>query len=724
MRPPGAPRAPGDAETTPPKQIASLPRAVDSKGSLGSLASLLSDSPLSPLSQCSVGSPPARAASALRGGSPPHRRSAPQIQRLSQSYSHAAAGSLRAVEEERIARRGAVAGALERRDGNGKWRPCEAELRKGDFAVFAPDARSSPTGSEPSVSEPFDDFDGDLAGFSDELEELAVAAGARGRRSAVLALSKLRVVGTAPQHGPGAFRLVLDDDRRVFLRAHSYDDMCAWLLGFHRSLAAVVAKIREARLHQPASPPRNRAASADAGQSPVAPLNRSSPSTSADSPQGFAVHKKSARRRRSGLSAPTTPEKGASAPRFPPPPDAHSPPPPPPPIDDGAALYRKSSARPFRGAGFGTGKYVPPHLRAGASKTPPPPPPADDFEETGGALEGVPDASAAWRDRNGLSFRSGCVCDKGPRRANEDAFAEAPDATSTTAYFGVYDGHSGKDVASRCAAELHGRVASKLEGGADPADAVASSFLELDEDYCAAAAAGAASPDAGATALAIVLDAEKRELVAANCGDCAAVLCRDGSSLPLTTAHAPTPGSSERARVEAAGGWVTSETDLCVGRLHSMDLEDPEISASASSRVRLNEIHRVCGEVAVSRALGDVDFKGWGAGNSDRRPEPCFAYPEDHPRRFSADLLVAAPEVTTVALTPGDAFVLIATDGLWDVVEPDEAVRVAKALLDGGATPAQACARMVDRALRLGSGDNVTVLLVQLEWSGPGAAGT
>ena len=279
---------------------------------------------------------------------------------------------------------------------------------------------------------------------------------------------------------------------------------------------------------------------------------------------------------------------------------------------------------------------------------------------------------------------------------------------------------SGDEVSALCRDELHGRFLATLAASATVADALTKAFLDLDADYCDRAARGAASPDAGATALALVVSSrgggdETTKLCVANCGDCAAVLARDGAAVLLSSPHAPAPGSSEAERVKAAGGWITSETDLCVGRLHAMDLDDPEISEQAHERVRLNEIHRVCGEVAVTRAIGDVDFKGWGPSSKEKdRPEPCFAYPEDHPRTFSADLLVATPEIKEETLGPGDAFVLMATDGLWDVVSPAEAVNVATRLFKQGAHPKAVAGHLVDRALRLGSGDNVTVLLVEL----------
>jgi len=176
------------------------------------------------------------------------------------------------------------------------------------------------------------------------------------------------------------------------MKAQSYDDMCHWLLGFHRSLAAVVARLKR----QPPGSPlpfRGRASSADNG-----------------SPQSAAsddLHKKSAHRPR------RTPP---GSPRRPPPP----PPLTPPSQDDGEPLYRKSSARSFR-----TGKYVPPALRGKGSL-----PVLDDFEEVGEPVV------AEWRSQAGLRWRSAVACERGayaarklkrsPRWRGRDATATPP----------------------------------------------------------------------------------------------------------------------------------------------------------------------------------------------------------------------------------------------------------------------------------------------------------
>lgn len=47
-----------------------------------------------------------------------------------------------------------------------------------------------------------------------------------------------------------------------------------------------------------------------------------------------------------------------------------------------------------------------------------------------------------------------------------------------------------------------------------------------------------------------------------------------------------------------------------MARLRQMDLDDPVIRQSAEQVVRWVTIYRVNGELAVSRSIGDPDYKG------------------------------------------------------------------------------------------------------------------
>jgi len=173
---------------------------------------------------------------------------------------------------------------------------------------------------------------------------------------------------------------------------------------------------------------------------------------------------------------------------------------------------------------------------------------------------------------------------------------------------------------------------------------------------------------AGTTALTALLLG--RTLHTANAGDCRAVLCRRGRCIELTADHKPT-GAAEHERIVAAGGFVDSE-----GYLN--------------------------GVVGVSRALGD-----WGL------TSPCAAT-RGEASRLKPGPLSGAPDVTSTQLTVEDEFLLIACDGLWDVMSSATAVELARQLLRQHNDPGRLAAELVREALARHSADNVTVLCVAL----------
>jgi hypothetical protein len=67
-------------------------------------------------------------------------------------------------------------------------------------------------------------------------------------------------------------------------------------------------------------------------------------------------------------------------------------------------------------------------------------------------------------------------------------------------------------------------------------------------------------------------------------------------------------------------------------------------------RVRWVTITRVCGELSVSRSIGDPDFKGFGPSEGEP-PEFPFNFPEGHSGVFYADLIIADPEFHDIELT-------------------------------------------------------------------------
>jgi serine/threonine protein phosphatase PrpC len=185
--------------------------------------------------------------------------------------------------------------------------------------------------------------------------------------------------------------------------------------------------------------------------------------------------------------------------------------------------------------------------------------------------------------------------------------------------------------------------------------------------------------ESGSTAVCALLVGGR--LCVAHVGDSRCVLCHAERPVRLTEDHKPnTP--AETARIVAAGGYVTTP-----------------YARGTENCPRLN------GTLSVSRALGNAPFK--------RNPEGGAA-------------LSAEPDVTCVELGAFDSFVLLASDGLWDVLSESAAVAIVLeelAVQWPRRTPRAKAQAASDRLVRevLMSGhcrDNVTVVLVLLEESG------
>uniref|UniRef100_M1A2R0 Protein phosphatase-2C n=2 Tax=Solanum TaxID=4107 RepID=M1A2R0_SOLTU len=144
----------------------------------------------------------------------------------------------------------------------------------------------------------------------------------------------------------------------------------------------------------------------------------------------------------------------------------------------------------------------------------------------------------------------------------------------------------------------------------------------------------------------------------ANAGDCRAVLCRNGEAIDMSQDHRPNY-PSERRRVEELGGFIDD------GYLN--------------------------GILSVTRALGDWDMK----------------LP-----RGSASPLIAEPEFRQIVLTEEDEFLIIACDGIWDVLSSQQAVSLVRRGLRRHDDPEQCAKDLVMEALRLNTFDNLTVIVV------------
>lgn len=150
----------------------------------------------------------------------------------------------------------------------------------------------------------------------------------------------------------------------------------------------------------------------------------------------------------------------------------------------------------------------------------------------------------------------------------------------------------------------------------------------------------------GSTAAAVMIS--PRYIYFINCGDSRTLLCHDGQVAFYTEDHKPF-NPREKERIQNAGGSVT--------------------------------LQRVNGSLAVSRALGDFDFK-----EVDWRPQ-------------TEQLVSPEPEVYELERTPEDEFLILACDGVWDAIGNEELCAFVRSRLKVCNDLREICAQVIDLCL-------------------------
>lgn len=286
----------------------------------------------------------------------------------------------------------------------------------------------------------------------------------------------------------------------------------------------------------------------------------------------------------------------------------------------------------------------------------------------------------------------------------------AAEGLAPQSFFGVYDGHGGTDASSYLSHHLHINIGNALSecagaikevmaanGGKleesssarkevdrEVVEALTSAFLKTDEDFISTSD----HPQSGSTATtALVMG---RRLYCANTGDSRTFLCRNFKAVRMTEDHKPWR-EDEQKRIRDAGGFVIN--------------------------------NRVMGELAVSRAFGDNEFKkgiqsiideeGVKMPNGDK--QKSGEADDEGQKNWEQPLLIAKPDVEVTTITDDDQFLLLACDGLFDVFSEDEIVEFVKENLEETGDPLKCCEALTDDAINnRNSRDNVSVILIIL----------
>lgn len=204
-----------------------------------------------------------------------------------------------------------------------------------------------------------------------------------------------------------------------------------------------------------------------------------------------------------------------------------------------------------------------------------------------------------------------------------------------------------------------------LHENLDVGAAMENAFLRLDQDFSKEALENPTLRTLSVTmsgAVACVAHIEGRQLHVANSGDCVAVLGQQtdtGQWLPkkLSAEH-NTDNVAEVRRV--------------------LDEHPP------SERDTVIKVERLFGQLIPLRALGDYRYK-WSREILDKLVVPHYGEHVIPPNYLTPPYLTAQPEVQHHVLTPKDGFLIIASDGLWDLLSPMQAVKLVGEHMSGKA---------------------------------------
>ncbi|GFY81854.1 protein phosphatase 2C family protein [Actinidia rufa] len=225
--------------------------------------------------------------------------------------------------------------------------------------------------------------------------------------------------------------------------------------------------------------------------------------------------------------------------------------------------------------------------------------------------------------------------------------------------FGIFDGHGGSRAAEFLKEHLFENLMKHPQFIIDTKLAISETYQQTDVDFLESEKD--TYRDDGSTASTAILVGN--HLYVANVGDSRTVISKAGKAIPLSEDHKPNR-SDERKRIENAGGVVVWAGTWRVG-----------------------------GVLAMSRAFGN---------------------------RMLKQFVVAEPEIQVQEIDEEFELLLLASDGLWDVVPNEDAVSLARTEEE----PEAAAQKLMETAFNRGSADNITCIVVKFHHDKADSAAT
>ena len=287
------------------------------------------------------------------------------------------------------------------------------------------------------------------------------------------------------------------------------------------------------------------------------------------------------------------------------------------------------------------------------------------------------------------------------------------DKTTKLNVFATFDGHGGDGTSSSLMMSLHSVIASQ-PGLSSDIDAALTRAWHIQDYHILRRSAKTlfkkrgqktrslqrtskkmANEDnhlSGATAAMVVViehsnlakpdDTNAVELVVAWAGDSRVVLSAEGGKAVDLSHDHKASRADETQRIRDAGG--------------SVDYKG-----------------RVGGDLAVSRAFGDIMHKG--VKDGDEFLDMLMTTPEEEASSLQSGPLICTPDISHHEVASTDEFFIIASDGVWDVLTSQQAVNyVRRFLVENNGDVEAAAQALVNKALHSGSVDNVSAVITVL----------
>ncbi|CAA2955861.1 probable phosphatase 2C 76 isoform X1 [Olea europaea subsp. europaea] len=268
--------------------------------------------------------------------------------------------------------------------------------------------------------------------------------------------------------------------------------------------------------------------------------------------------------------------------------------------------------------------------------------------------------SGGWKSEDGR-LSCGYFSFRGKRASMEDFYDNKTTKIDgqTVCLFGIFDGHGGSRAAEFLKEHLFENLMKHPEFITNTKLAISETFQQTDKDFLEVAKD--TFRDDGSTASTAILVGN--HLFVANVGDSRTIVSKAGKAIPLSEDHKPNR-IDERKRIESAGGVV-----MWAGTW------------------------RVGGVLAMSRAFGN---------------------------RLLKQFVIAEPEIQDQEVDQDLELLVLASDGLWDVVPNEDVISLAQTEED----PEAAARKLTETAFTCGSADNITCIVVKFHHNTKESEGT